>query len=349
MDSMQSQNIVIAPTENVSLPVKKQTALTLTVLFAFLLISILYGLRLGSASATWGDVWLVLQGDFTANITTETIYELRIPRVISAVFAGAAMALSGFLLQTLARNPLADPGVLGLTNGAILVAVFGFVFFPMMSSFMATILTFFGAILTGLLTLYIARNRTQGAFILLVGIGISTTFSAFIDLLMATLPIQIMNDIQVMVSGSFLSVTMDDMWFMITWVSVIIGIFYAYGRVLTPLSLGDKVITALGISCRHTYIIYCVLSILAMAPVVALAGAINFVGLISTFFAKNLIGYRGNELATVSMLIGAIMTTWADTLGRTLFAPTMIHAGVFIAVIGVSTFILIAQSKKQSL
>ena len=348
MKIIKDKNYIFAPTATIALPVHKRTFWTIIVLTVFLLFSFVMGLRMGSVTITWGDVWQFLQGNTHYNNATETIAELRLPRVVTSMMAGAMMALSGYMLQVVSRNPLADSGLLGLTSGAILVAIGVYAFFPDLPPAYATIATLLGGLLTGVLTLLICKNNIKGMYIVLVGIGISNTFGAFIDIILVSLDMERMVAVMVMVSGSFDAITYDGMHFLGFVFVVMIGLFFAIGRGINTLSLGDKVATTLGIPTRAIYIILCAIAILSMAPVVALAGAINFVGLISTFFAKHIIGYRGNELGIVSIMVGASMTTWADTLGRTLFAPTIIHAGVFIAVVGVILFIIIARFNKTN-
>lgn len=348
MQSIKDKNYIFAPMASIALPVHKHTFWTIALLTGVLVFSFLMGLRMGSLTLTWGDVWQFLQGNTTHNNATETIDELRFPRVVTSMMAGAMMALSGYMLQVVSRNPLADSGLLGLTSGAILVAIGVYAFFPDLPSIYATVATLLGGLLTGVLTLLICKNNMKGLFIILVGIGISTTFGAFIDIILVSLDMEHMVAVMVMVSGSFDAIDGHKMQFLGITFIVMLSSFFIVGRGINTLSLGDKIAVTLGIPTRAMYGLLCVIAILSMAPVVALAGAINFVGLISTFFAKHIIGYRGNELGIVSMMIGAIMTTWADTLGRTLFAPIMVHAGVFIAVVGVVMFIIIARFNKTN-
>ena len=352
MQSIIAKNYIIGNAKNIALPIYKRSFWVMFVMVLGLLFSFVMGLKLGSIEVTMQDVWLVLQGHVDANNASETIYEIRLPRVVASMCAGALMALSGYMLQILSRNPLVDPSILGLTNGATMAAILLYFMVPTLPPAYASLSTAIGAIVTGLFILFLARGHMQGKFILLVGIAVGTVFSAITDVLLASLDMERMVTVQIMLAGSFASITFASMNLLLVMVVICGGLFFAFSRSVNPMSLGYQVAERLGV-CAKTFRLALVgLAIMAMAPVVALAGSISFIGLIATFFAKNIIGYRGSELGTVSMLFGAIITTWADTLGRTLFAPIMVHAGVFVGVIGALFFVLIirymAVNKKNS-
>ena len=146
------------------------------------------------------------------------------------------------IIQTIAKNPLADPGVLGLTDRAVLMLIFSFILFPNIPPLYATFITFAGAILTGILTLFIVRDRSKGIFILLVGLGIGATLSAISDATLSVIHIEKMALLLEKVSGSFTSVDETHMIFMIIYTSVIITLYYMIARPVTLLSLGDSVV-----------------------------------------------------------------------------------------------------------
>ncbi len=330
--------------KSVSLPMYKRTLIFASILITGLLASIVASMYMGSINATWKDVWLVLNGYVNTNIVTETIFELRVPRIIGSMCGGMLMALSGYLLQIVMRNALADPGILGLSKGATLAAIIMFIWFPTMAIGQTTLITFLGAFLTGMIILGITYQYIQSPFVVLIGIAINTILSALSNIIMSSVDIQIMVSVQSFLSGTFEAINDKKAIFLLVW-SIIccLMIFLAIGRWINPMSMGYRTASHLGINTKAMYSIMVLLSIVAMAPVIALAGSISFVGLVSTFLAKNIIGYRGTELGLVSMLLGAIMTMWADTLGRTLFAPIMINAGVFIAIIGAIFFVVMTR------
>lgn len=337
------KNYILKLRPEVSLTIYKRTFWFIFYLLLGLALSFFMGLKMGSIDVRIQDVLFVLRGNVAVNNATETIYQLRLPRVVSSMCAGALMALSGYMLQIMSRNPLADPSVLGLSSGAILVAILIYFLMPSLPVIYATLATASGAILTGIATLFISRKQTQGTFILLVGIAIGTVFSSITEILLASLDMERMVSVQVMLSGSFESINAYGMNFLLGVTVVCVILFFALSRSINPLALGFRVAQNLGVSPKKMMVMMIVLSIACMAPVIALVGTMSFIGLVSTFLAKNVIGYRGSELGIVSMLIGAIVTTWADTLGRTLFAPIMMHAGVFVAVIGAFLFIVITR------
>ncbi len=340
MDSIKSQNVVVSIGDKVALPILKRSCVVGIVMLMTLVVSIFVGMKMGSVSVSWHDVWLVVRGDVHANDATQTIWQLRIPRLLGGMVAGMLMALSGYMLQIIAQNALADPGVLGLSSGAVLFAILAIFFAPHVPKEYMTAVTFLGAILTGGMVVIVANGNIQGAFVVLVGIAISAVIGAVIDIVFSVMQFEDMIATMAMIAGDFSYLSLSNTWFLMVWFCLCLGIFIGYCRLINPLSLGAQQASFLGIRVRSSLAVLLVLSIVAMAPVIALAGAIGFIGLVATFLTKNLIGYRGTELGIISMLLGGIMTVWADTLGRTLFAPIMIHAGVFIALIGGVFFVL---------
>ncbi|GIC76654.1 iron ABC transporter permease [Moritella sp. F3] len=343
MNIFNDQNVIITPLKGISLPVYKRTFWVLCALVALLSLSFICSLKLGSVSVSWADVYAVVGFDVTLNDATSTIYELRLPRIMGAIAAGALMALSGYLLQTAARNALADPGVLGLSDGAALSVIVLYVIFSQVSLTASIIASFLGVFVTALVVLWFVHKNMNGTFIVLVGIAVGAVMSAFSDILLSSVSIEDMAFLMAFLSGSFVSLDLASASFLSAWMTVIIAVFLLLSRYINPLNFGYLHAMSLGVDAKKYYIFIIILAVFAMAPVIALVGSIGFIGLIATFLAKNIIGYRGTELGIVSMLLGAIMTLWADTLGRTLFAPIMINAGVFIALIGALFFIIMTR------
>ena len=343
MNIFDDQNMIISPSKGISLPIYKRTFWMLCALVLVLSLSFVFSLKLGSVSVSWADVYGVISFDVALNDATSTIYELRLPRIMGAIAAGALMALSGYLLQTAARNALADPGVLGLSDGAALSVIVLYVVFSQVSLTASILASFFGVFVTALLVLWFVHKNLNGTFIVLVGIAVGAVVSAFSDILLSSVTIEDMAFLMAFLSGSFLSLDLASASFLSIWMTVIIGVFLLLSRYINPLNFGYQHAMSLGVDAKKYYIFIIILAVFAMAPVIALVGSIGFIGLIATFLAKNIIGYRGTELGIVSMLLGAIMTLWADTLGRTLFAPIMINAGVFIALIGALFFIIMTR------
>ncbi|MGR6782595.1 FecCD family ABC transporter permease [Moritella viscosa] len=343
MNIFNDQNVIISPAKGISLPIYRRTFWVLCALLALLSLSFICSLKLGSVSVSWADVYAVVGFDITLNDATSTIYELRLPRIMGAISAGALMALSGYLLQTAARNALADPGVLGLSDGAALSVIVMYVIFSQVSLTASIIASFLGVFVTALVVLWFVHKNLNGTFIVLAGIAVGAVMSAFSDLLLSSVTIEDMAFLMAFLSGSFVSLDLASASFLSIWMTLVVTVFLSLSRYINPLNFGYQHAMSLGVDAKNYYIFIIILAVFAMAPVIALVGSIGFIGLIATFLAKNIIGYRGTELGIVSMLLGSIMTLWADTLGRTLFAPIMINAGVFIALIGALFFILMTR------
>ncbi len=322
--------------------------LTLPALAILLLASAVVAVTFGPAEITAGEVWSVILHHLglipespVSRLRDAIVWELRLPRVLTALGVGAGLALSGAVMQALTRNPLADPYLLGLSSGAALGAVsFALVGLTLFMSVGA----FFGSLGALALALLIARllGGATPSRAILAGICISALASAATSLLIFWYATgdsyrEILSWLMGSLSGS--------LWFDAalagTALLVCAPIIVVSGRALDAFAFGDNAAAALGIDVPGLRWLLLGTTALLTGIMVAIGGAIGFVGLVVPHAVRLALGSRHRILLPHAMLAGAIFMLWTDTAARTLFDPREIPVGIITALIGAPIFLLI--------
>ncbi|MEX0566130.1 FecCD family ABC transporter permease [Raoultella terrigena] len=326
-------------------------AMLLPALMLALCIAIMYGPVAFSmqevAHAVLAGYW---HSDTAGTLHQRIVWSLRIPRTLLAALAGAALALAGTILQSLTRNPLADPWVLGISSGAGLGAVL--VIALGLSAGWAAVPAgaFCGAMLAFSLVLLMARKSLSGqsSRFVLTGVAVTQQLSAATSLItLWKTDADTTRSVMFWLLGSFAQAS----WLQVALcASALLPIFLiCWWRAieLDVLTFGSATAASLGVEVGTIKLaMYCLLTLLT-AVVVACCGAIGFIGLTVPHIARMLIGYRHRALLPASMLCGAIFTVLADTLARTLFTPRELPVGILTAMLGVPVFLfLIARTSR---
>jgi iron complex transport system permease protein len=269
-------------------------------------------------------------GSEDAQFIVET---LRLPRVLTAVLVGAAFALSGAIFQSLARNPLASPDVVGFESGAAMGAVFAIV---VVGTDGATVTTgaLIGGFLTALLVYVCAWKRgVQGYRLLLVGIGIGFAVAAATDYLITRAQIYEVEQALVWMTGSLNGRSWEHVRPVAMALAVLLPVTLVLGRRLRLLELGPDAAAALGVRVGRTHLLLVVVGVALAAVATASAGPIAFVALVSPAIARRLVRSPGVTLVPAA-LVGALLTVTSDLAARRLFAPTELPVGIATAAIG---------------
>ena len=303
-----------------------------------LLAAVLVGLLAGSLWLRTGDVALWLGGSAPEPI--RWALDDRFPRVAAAVLAGAALGLSGCVVQSTVRNPLAEPGILGITAGAGLGAA------SVVTSEMGggRPMLIVMAVLMGLATFaLISFLAWRGGLLpdrfVLVGIGCGYGLSALTTLLLLRADPWNTPRILTWLSGTTYGRTLPDVTPVAVGLLLAVPLVFGLRRRLDLLSIDDDTPRLLGIRLeRSRLLLLGTAAVLAALSVVAV-GTAGFVGLVAPHLARFLVGSRHGRLIPLSMLLGALLVSVADTLGRTLIAPAQIPAGLMIALIGAPYFV----------
>nr|WP_314262353.1 iron ABC transporter permease [uncultured Devosia sp.] len=336
--------VVLRLGRHVSLPMSRRFLLVAPLLVAALLVSMFAALNLGSMQTSLGDALaaLFLPQD-TLGDSARTVALFRMPRIAVAVLAGAMLAASGYLLQVVSRNGLADPGILGLSSGATVVVMGASFLYPAMPIENLGLLALAGSLGTALLVLGLGRNLLSGGGIILVGLSINIVLGALIEVILVSGSAMQFSRLVTWSRGTLSTVDGADLRLVLQWFVVLVPALILSSRMLAPLLLGEESARALGVRATAIYAFYVLLAAAFAAPVVAACGPVAFVGLMSSYIARRVVGDRPTEVVVTAMLSGGLILLWADTLGRTLFAPIIISAGVMVSVVGVLTFILAAR------
>ncbi|WP_181032248.1 iron ABC transporter permease [Arthrobacter sp. ZGTC212] len=295
------------------------------------------GLLAGSLWLRTGDVALWLNG--TAPDLIGRALDDRMPRVLAALLSGAALALAGCVVQSTVRNPLAEPGILGITAGAGLGAV---IVVTMLGG--GRPLLILTAVATGLATFgLIALLTWRGGFLpdrfVLIGIGCGYGLSALTTFFLLRADPWNTPRILTWLSGTTYGRTLPDVVPVAVALLVAVPLLFGMRRQLDLLAVDEDTPRILGVQLERTRLgVLSVAAVLASLSVVAV-GAVGFVGLVAPHLARALVGARHGRLIPVSMMVGALLVCVADTLGRTLIAPASIPAGLMIALIGAPYFV----------
>ncbi|MEM3383014.1 MAG: iron ABC transporter permease [Nitrososphaerales archaeon] len=313
-------------------------ALAILLVFSFLL-----GLSVGAIDIPFNDVIeILLNSNPNGGIYAKILFDVRLPRVIATLFIGAALATSGVSLQTLFRNQLAEPYILGIASGALLgvsiivaLGVSQQPFGPYTMSFMA----FLGAFLTTFLVFTTSKAfGLRPVSVLLIGLAFSFLLSSIVTFLQYLA----LKDIHIIFSwmmGSFSAIHWSHIQIMA--VIVPLGLFLLFIKVkdLNAILLGEEYAKQLGIDIKKlTQYLIIVVAILVSVSV-ASAGIIGFVGLVIPHIARLFLGYDNKFLMPASALIGASFLTLSDALSRIIIRPSELPIGVVTSMIGAPLFI----------
>ncbi len=278
---------------------------------------------------------------------TETliIYRVRAPRVISAVVAGVGLSLSGLILQSVTSNPLAAPSIIGINSGAGLGVMIFLSSIPLSMSIGASALmqlfAFFGAFVTTIIVIMLSEGAGGGkSSIVLAGVAVNAVFNAAIGAI-SLLDTDVLASYNSFSIGGFSSTEYTVLAVPAVIVALCAAIAAAFSREINLLSLGAGGAHILGVNVRRVRVICVVIASAAAASAVSIAGLVGFVGLVVPHISRKLTGHGFSQNLVGSCLLGALVTTLADLLGRMLFSPTEIPVGIMMALVGAPFFILL--------
>ncbi|MFE6821809.1 iron ABC transporter permease [Streptomyces sp. NPDC057690] len=324
--------------DRLRIPSRAAFLTTLAVLVVVVVGVTIAGVLLGDSKLLLGDVANWAQG--RAGRAVSFVLDTRVPRVLAALCAGAALALAGTLVQAVTRNPLAEPGVLGVSGGAALGAVLLVTTVPVAGTWAVAGAAFAGAAVTSVVVFGLAaRGGYQQNRLVLVGIGTAAGTTALISLLIVLTDPFNATKALTWLSGSTYGRTMPDV--LPVALVLTVGLVFAVARrsELDLVSLDADTPRLLGLRLSRARLGFLVVSVLLSATAVASAGTIGFVGLVAPHAARALVGRRHVRVVPVAVLLGAALVCTADLLGRTVIAPAQLGAGLMTAVIGTPYFL----------
>ncbi|MDJ1115216.1 FecCD family ABC transporter permease [Microbacterium dauci] len=315
---------------------------------AALLVSIALSLAFGSRPVSIGEVVDGITMWFRGETPTEIgaiAVQSRIPRTVLAVIAGAALALSGALMQAITRNPLADPGILGVNTGAALAVVSGIAFFGISSATGYLALAFIGAAITAIFVYFIGSIGAGGTTPIKLALAGAATTAALSSLISAILlPRQnVMDEFRYWQIGNVGRASWETMAVVapVLLIGALVAILCA--SALNALALGDDLAVGLGVHVGRIRLIAAIAGVALCAAVTAVAGPIGFVGLMVPHIVRMVSGPDQRWLLPLSAVGGAILLVLADTIGRVIGFPSEVEAGIVTAFLGAPVLIVIAR------
>ncbi|MBW7477315.1 iron ABC transporter permease [Paenibacillus oenotherae] len=281
------------------------------------------------------------------------IFSLRMPRVVIAVMVGAALGVSGALLQGIVRNPLTSPDIIGISGGAALGTVIFILYFSHISIRYMPISSIAGAFIAAfLIYLFAYRKGITPLRLVLIGIGMATALTAVTYMLILTssfTPTAVAVKAFTFMTGSIYGVSWErDVMTLLPWIVVLLPVSFIYARHLNVQELGDEVATSVGSSVHVKRTILLFVSVALAGAAVAIGGTINFIGLMAPHIARKLVGPAYGGVIPVSALIGSLVLLLSDLVARVAFIPLDIPAGVFTAAIGAPFFIYLLYRNRKS-
>lgn len=275
------------------------------------------------------------------------VFELRLPRIILAIGAGAALSIAGAAYQSLLRNPLADPYVLGVSGGAALGSILA-ILFGTAFGFSRPVCGFAGAALVTFLVYQIGKRREDPAQLVLAGVVMSTFLSSLIVMLTALADDVRLRNITLWLLGDLSSGTTAGLLFVIFASILGLALLLPQARALNLMMIGERDAFALGVETgRVRTIVYLTASLLTAAAVVA-GGAIGYVGLVGPHLVRLCVGSDNRLVIPASALVGGTLVLIADTLARTVLSPRELPAGAITALIGAPIFVyLLLRGRRQ--
>jgi iron complex transport system permease protein len=294
------------------------------------------------ASLMAGRTWIPIDEWLSGDLRSMIVMELRLPRACLGALVGAALGISGAAMQGYLRNPLADPGLFGISSSAALGAVTSLYFGYAVSAFLLPVFALIGAGL-GMMVLALLAGRS-GSLILftLAGIILSSLTGSLTSLLISLAPTPFAaSEIVTWLMGALMDRSWDDVKLALPLMAIGMGMLLAAGRNLDALTLGEATARSLGVDMKRLQW-FIVLGIgLCVGSSVAVAGIIGFVGLVVPHLVRPLVGHQPSALLIPSALAGALLIVLADCFVRILPSTSELRLGIAMAVLGAPFFMFL--------
>ncbi|MEW9699510.1 FecCD family ABC transporter permease [Paenibacillus sp. SI8] len=319
------------------IPFGYKLAVGILVFVAMFVISLVFG----AADATVRDVWLALT-THAAGEKISIIREIRFPREVAAIFVGAALAVSGAIMQGMTRNPLADPGLLGLTAGAQAALACTIAFVPSANYFSLMIACFIGAAVGAVMVFGIGSMK-KGGFSPLRIVLAGASVSAFLYAVSEGIGIyfKISKDVSMWTAGGLIGTSWGQLQIIAPLIALGIAISLLLSKQLTVLSLSEEVAVGLGQKTIQVKTVLFIIIILLAGASVALVGNMAFIGLMIPHIVRAIVGTDYRFIIPMSAISGAAFMLLADTLGRTINSPYETPVAAIVAMLGLPFFLFI--------
>lgn len=315
---------------------------------ALIVLAIFISINAGFIKIPFNDVLATLLGNGTED-NAITIFDFRLPRIVMAVMVGMGIAVSGAILQGVSRNPLADPGILGINSGAGLAIVLYMFFLQgstllsqgMLSTFIMPLIALIGAFSVALLIYLLAwkDGTTSPTRMLLVGIGINAACGALLIVFQLKMEPADFTKALVWLSGTIWATNWTFVWALLPWLVILIPLAIYRARILDIMTLSEPSAISVGVNINKERRNFLVLAVALAGACVAVGGGITFLGLIAPHIARKLVGASHKKVIPLSAVLGGLILLSADTIGRVVMEPMELPVGIVVAIIGAPYFV----------
>lgn len=318
----------------------REKILIVAIMIVVLIIAFCIGLSFGSTKISISELIDAIRTNQKGLVVYRVFLYVRLPRVIASMFAGAALAVSGVIIQGVLHNPLAGPNIIGVNSGAGFGAICAMIIFPYKVG-SVPVMAFLGALITSLLVYLIALKSKSGKVtIVLAGVAISSILSAGIDALKTVFPDVIIDSNSFMIGG-FSGISIKSLFPAVYY--IIFGLLLAMlmARNIDILGLGEEMAQTLGMNVKLNRFLLIICSSMLAGAAVSFCGLLGFVGLIVPHIVRKYTGNNHKLLIPCSALMGASFVIICDLISRVLFVPYEIPVGIVMSFIGGPFFIIL--------
>ena len=329
--------------------------LKFVLLLCFLLFSVVISLGFGSIPIDPLVICryfekLITTGQFSDSMLDTILLTIRLPRTFFAIISGIGLSLAGLLMQTITRNYLADPYILGVSAGASTGAVCAIIlgWFSILGAYNTSFAAFLGAMLATTLVILFTGRSSSPVKLILVGMGMSALFSAITMLVIYSAKHEAqVRSAMFWLLGSLSGMQWSDLFITAPVISLLLLFIWFLRHELDLVLFGETEAKQMGLPVKRLQLLVALVASLTVAVLVAKAGIIGFVGLITPHLTRVLVGPKHGVLGVFSSLIGAIVLLWSDILSRSIFRPEEIPIGVLTACLGAPLFIWMIGKKYE--
>lgn len=324
---------------------KKLSTFFLLIVLLTLIMAVL-SLMLGKVTVSFKSVIEAFDSSIVNNEVN--IVRARMPRTIFALLAGCSLSVSGALMQSITRNPIADPSILGVNTGAALFVIMG-MSFSQVGRISSLVLAFVGGLMT-MVCVYLISSFGYGGMtpikLALAGAAMSIALQSIVNALMLKDRL-LMDRFRFWQVGSLSKASWQDIMTVLPVIIVSLIIAYLLSSSLDIMALGDEMATSLGINVSFIYVLSTIVGVLLCASITALAGPIGFVGLMIPHFVRLLCGNAMKKVLLFSSLLGSAVLLSSDIIGRLVGGSAEIEVGIIMALLGAPVFIMIVRKVKK--
>lgn len=314
-----------------------------TISIIVLISGIFLSLYSGAADITAGDIRSALFNFDASDNIHVIINEIRLPRALAAAIVGAAFSVSGAVMQAMTRNPLAEPGLVGINAGALFFLTLAFSFFPHLSYPYLVLLSFVGALFSALIVfaaVFFSKSSMTPLKLILAGVAVTLFFSSMSAALQ--LYFNVGQEIAFWSAGAIQNIDWQNLLIVTPWLIIGMIMVMVSASNLTAISFDEETAVSLGVHMTRTRIIALISVVILSGLAVSVIGAVAFVGLITPHITRKIAGSDYKMILPLSGVLGAVLVVYSDLAARSLFAPVEIPVAALIALIGVPFFLYLA-------